>query len=54
MTIDNVTLNRLPLSVTNGIFCMYRVTFAAGESIQGRKVKENMISCYLTAAALDF
>jgi hypothetical protein len=52
MTIEDVTLNGLPLLFTNCIFYMYVVTLTAGETIKGRKVKENTIRRYLTAAAM--
>jgi hypothetical protein len=52
MTIEDVTLNGLPLSVTNGIFYMYAVTLTVGNTMEGRKVKENTICGYLAAAAM--
>ena len=52
MNIDDVTLNGLPLSVTNGIFYMFAVTLMVGESIQGSKVKESTIHGYLRSDAM--
>jgi hypothetical protein len=52
LSINDVTLNGLPLSVTNGIFYMYAVTLTVSDSIQGSKVKENTIRGYLRAAAM--